>query len=290
MTRRLSDDVARRLERWIVDQGLGPGTQLPTEKVLCERFGVSRAVIREAVSRLKADGCVWTRQGSGAFVAALPGEGSFRLDAGAGEPIAASQELGDVFELRFLMETGAAELAALRRSDDDLVRIEQALWRMDDALASGVGAVDDDDAFHVAIAAATRNRQLERFQVFMGRQLSASRAPTWSPCGLAQGRAHEAQGQHREIFEAIRAGDAAAARAAAARHLVCAAARLGLDPRRWVAGVEREDVVGTVPDRATTGDDAVGDRSAAAMLSTGADDVDVGARVEQLFSVKEKER
>ncbi len=234
---RLSEAVARQIEGWINEQQLASGTQLPTEKSLCERFGVSRAVIREAISRLKADGCVRTRQGSGAYVAARPGQGSFRLvreSAQAAEP--SPDEVSDIFELRFLVESGAAELAARRRTPLDLERMREALARMDAALAAASDAVADDDAFHVAIASATRNPQLERFQVFMGQQFTESRLPTWSPSGHAAGRARAAQVEHLRIYEAIAAGDPAAARAAAAEHLVRAAQRLALDPMRW--GIE----------------------------------------------------
>lgn len=233
---RLSDDVARQLEQWISEQRLAPGTQLPTEKVLCERFGVSRAVIREAISRLKADGCVRTRQGSGAYVSARPGQASFRLLRPTSvAPETLSPEVPDVFELRYLIETGAAELAALRRTPADLERMRGALARMGEALLAFEDALADDDAFHVAIAAATHNPQIERFQVFMGQQMSDSRAPTWSAAGHVAGWARQAQQEHERIFAAIAGGDAAGARGAAAAHLVRAASRLGLDPRRWRA-------------------------------------------------------
>ncbi|AYH42360.1 FCD domain-containing protein [Azoarcus sp. DN11] len=238
---RLSDVVARQLEAWISEQGLKAGAQLPTEKVLCERFGVSRAVIREAISRLKADGCVMTRQGSGAYVAARPGQGSFRLlRAAAGEVptdgAVSDREVSDIFELRYLVEVGAAELAAMRRSPAELERMRAALDRMAAALATGADAHTDDDAFHVAVAAATHNPQIERFQAFMGQQFSDSRAPTWNAEGHHSGRARDSQAEHVRIFEAIVAGDAAAARAAATAHLVGAVQRLGLRERRW-AGV-----------------------------------------------------
>lgn len=233
---RLSVEVADALEAWLRTEGFAPGTQLPTEKVLCERFGVSRPVIREAIARLKADGCVRTRQGSGAFVAARPGEGVFRLPL----PDVLPQDAADVFELRYVVETGAAALAAERRDAADLARIGAALARMRSALANAVDAVVDDDAFHVAIAEATHNRALARFQQFVGQQFSGSRAPTWSPDGHRAGRARDAQCEHERIFEAIAAGDARAARVAAAAHLSGAARRLGLDPARWGALTDEE--------------------------------------------------
>lgn len=231
---RLSDEVAKQLEDWIIHEGFQVGARLPTEKDLCERFGVSRAVIREAISRLKAEGCIRTRQGSGAYLASLPGEGSFRLVV-ADEVVAGRvpRELSDVFEMRLIIETGATELAAIRRTSSDIRRIGQSLERMEQALIAGEDAVAADDEFHVAIAAATHNPQLERFQAFMGHQLSRSRAPTWDGEGHAVGRAGQAQQEHRCIFEAIAAGDPEAARAAASRHVERAAIRLGLDAVRW---------------------------------------------------------
>ncbi|MCC4117050.1 FCD domain-containing protein [Aromatoleum toluclasticum] len=238
---RLSVVVAGQLEAWISEQGLKAGAQLPTEKVLCERFGVSRAVIREAISRLKADGCVMTRQGSGAYVAARPGQVTFRLVRGAAngegteDSAISDREISDIFELRYLVEAGAAELAALRRSPQELERMRAALERMAVALQTGTDAHTDDDAFHVAVAAATHNPQIERFQAFMGQQFSDSRAPTWNEAGHRSGHARDSQAEHVRIFEAIAAGDAAAARAAATAHLAGAVRRLGLDERRWGA-------------------------------------------------------
>lgn len=222
---RLSDRVAREIEGWIADRDLVPGTQLPTEKILCERFGVSRAVVREAISRLKAEGCVETRQGLGAFVAAAPGASSFRLLGGSG---VAASDVADIFELRAMVERGAAELAARRRSAADLARIAAALEEMEQAVRQGGSGAAADDAFHVAIAAASGNRQLERFLTYVGLQFSASRQPTWDVDGHRTGRAAESQAEHRKIFSAIERGDAKAAGEAARAHLDAAAARLGV--------------------------------------------------------------
>lgn len=231
---RLAEVVARELEAWMRGGGLEAGAQLPSEKVLGERFGVSRSVIREAVSRLKADGWVETRQGAGAFVAPPAGRGSFRLIQGG---TGAAETLAHIFELRHLVETGAADLAARRRGPADLARMAAALARMEAALAGTdaeeVAGAQADDEFHVAIAAATGNPMIHRFVEFMGQQFSDSRAPTWDGPGRSSGRALRSQVEHRRLFEAIQAANGAAARAAASAHLQAAAARLGLDTRDW---------------------------------------------------------
>src|SRR5512145_1357854 len=115
--RGLADQLVRAMQARIDAGDLAPGARLPTEHALGERFGVSRAVVREAIARLKADGYVETRQGAGAFVADEPGLASFRLAPdGRVEP----DELGQLFELRAAVEVATARLAAGRRTRADL--------------------------------------------------------------------------------------------------------------------------------------------------------------------------
>lgn len=227
----LSETVSKTIEQWIADGVLAPGVKLPTEKTLSAEFGVSRAVVREAISRLKAEGYVASRQGAGAFVEARPGQASFRLadDVDAADPAA----MVHVFELRYIVETAAAALAARRHSAPDLARMREALQRMDQAVAACSDGAQADDDFHVAIAAATGNPALQRFIRFMGHQFFDSRVPTWSAQGHAAGRAAAAQAGHQRMFEAIAAGDAAGAREAARQHMVEAARRLGIDTKDW---------------------------------------------------------
>ena len=233
----LGEPVAHDLERWIVRAGLAAGDRLPSEKLLCERFGVSRAVIREAIARLKAEGVITTRQGAGAFIAALPGRSSFRFDrlqqASHDERHAA---MAQMFELRYLIERGAAELAAMRRTPADLQRMQAALERMERALVRRTDAAIDDDLFHVAVAEASHNPQLARFLAYMGRQLSDTRVPTWSRTGHAAGWARVAHEEHCRLYSAIERGDAGQARRLAEAHILDAAQRLGLPALPWLAG------------------------------------------------------
>lgn len=223
----LSDQVFRAVEQRIQSGEFAPGDQLPTEKQLAQAFAVSRAVVREAISRLKADGYVATRQGVGAYVSTRPGGASFRFQRDGGLDAAAMRQ---IFELRLLLEVGAAELAARRRTQDDLRRMKIQLDKMSIALERSADASVEDDAFHGAIAAATHNLYVRRFMEFLGHQLSDSRRPTWSGEGHAEGRARAAQREHERLFEAVAAGDALAARRASAEHLLKAADRLGIEP------------------------------------------------------------
>lgn len=223
----LSADIGAALEQRIRSGAYAPGARLPTEMALAAEFGVSRAVVREAVARLKADGLVASRQGSGMSVAARPDSGSFKLAPGA----PAGEALSHIFELRALVETGAAELAARRRTPADLAAMYAALQAMGEAVRQGDDGAEDDDVFHQAIAAATHNPEIRRFVSFLSAQFSESRRPTWDAAGHATGRAAAAQAEHERLYAAIAAGDAAAARQAAAGHLYQAAARVGAAPQ-----------------------------------------------------------
>lgn len=223
---RLSEEVSIALEQRIARGELVPGDQLPTEKVLAETFGVSRAVVREAVARLKADGLIETRQGSGAFVALAPKSLNFRFWQGDGPALV---ELRDIFELRAMIEASVAELAARRRIPEDVAIMARHLQAMDDALADGSDGSEADDDFHLAIASATHNSYAYRLVEFLGRHFSDSRRLAWAGPGRDGALPQEAQAEHRAMFEAIAAGSPTRARRYAQAHLRGAAARVGID-------------------------------------------------------------
>jgi GntR family transcriptional repressor for pyruvate dehydrogenase complex len=223
--RGLADQIVRALQARIETGELAPGARLPTEQALGQRFGVSRAVVREAIARLKADGYVATRQGAGAFVAGEPGRASFRLPA-EGELDAA--ELAQLFELREAVEVATARLAAERRTRADLGAIRRALEDVSRAIDAGTDGVAADGAFHRAIAAATHNAHLQRFVEFLGFHFAETRRPAWTDPGRRARRPHAAQREHERIYAAIARGDARGAERAAANHLRGSAARIGV--------------------------------------------------------------
>lgn len=145
---RLSDEVARQLTAAIRSGEFAPGAPLPSEKELAERFEVSRVVVREAMSRLKSDELIDTRQRLGAFVAAEPGRGLFRL-----EPDPAVKDLHDIFQLRVAVEGAAAGLAAVRASRKAWVKLSGA-YRISQAGAPFHDTLD----FAQAVVAAAPER------------------------------------------------------------------------------------------------------------------------------------
>jgi GntR family transcriptional repressor for pyruvate dehydrogenase complex len=204
-------------------QSFARGGKLPTEAVLAEQFGVSRTVIREAISRLKNEGVVEPRQGSGVFIAAHGAIRPLRID------YAEAVEAGSVLQilaLRRAIEAEVASEAATRRSDADMVSIDAALARIDEAVAVGHDGVAEDVAFHRAIAVATGNPYFLKTLAFLNQYLEAGTVVTRRNEALREDFSREVREEHAAIVAAIRAGDPMAARNAARTHMYNAARRL----------------------------------------------------------------
>lgn len=223
---RLTDQIAEVLAQRIRGGELVPGERLPTEKDMAELFGVSRSVVREAVSMLKYDGLVETRQGSGVFVSSNPNTRSFRIECGLLGGIA---DLRAVFELRGIVESAAAALAAERRDPEDIAILRSHLEAMATDIAAGREGVDADTAFHTAIARAADNAYLLRFAEFLGTALHETIRTARSNSARYPGTPAQVQGEHLAVFEAIAAGDPKAAQRAMRRHIGNAMRRLGLE-------------------------------------------------------------
>jgi GntR family transcriptional repressor for pyruvate dehydrogenase complex len=215
----LAHELIARMTADITSGKLAPGEQLPTEQELIAASGVSRTVVREAVAALRAEGLVVTRQGVGAFVADKTRR-PFRIDLDERRTL---NEMLQVMELRTGIEIEAAGLAAERRTTADRKKIETAYEAIQSAIKRGENGVDEDFAFHVSIASAAGNPQFPRFLEYLGRVIiprqslgvTATRSPAEQKAYL-----EKIQKEHREILDAIRAGDVSQARAAMRRHLL----------------------------------------------------------------------
>lgn len=222
----LTEQVARQLASEIAD-GVHPvGAKLPAGRLLAEQYGVSAAVIREATERLRAQGLIQSRQGSGSTVVSRTGAQGFQVSSG----IAVNREkLASVYELRMELEGGAAALAAVRGSASDLLAMEEALARLQANLEHPEQGVEHDIAFHVAIAAATHNSYYQDLLQYLNLQLRLAVSTARSNSRLQDGLTLAVHQEHVAVFEAIRARDPDRARHAAIGHLRQAASRLQLD-------------------------------------------------------------
>lgn len=223
--RGLPDEIAGVIEREIKSGNIARGERLPTETALAEQFGVSRNVLREALARLKRDGLIDTRQGLGAFVCETPPSLAWRIGT---ENLASQDDLRHVFELRAEVETGAAALAAERRTDGQMDRIRASLSEMAEAISAGGDGVDADAGFHRAIAEASNNPFYRDFMIFLAVSVTQSIAAARQHSAQVEEWTPQAQREHERICDAIAAGDPQAARDAVRAHLTSAAHRLGL--------------------------------------------------------------
>lgn len=216
--------VAAFLSREIESGELNPGARLPTEQELSEKFGVSRNVVREAIAQLRADGMIEARQGIGAFVLAPEQRAAIRIDR---EALKDTHNMQRLFELRCILEAESAALAAARRNQEHLDSIKAALDRMGGEERWEEGSIDADLLFHREIARATGNSYIHTFISFVCEQIrhSIHYARMTNPLhDLVEINV----GEHVRIYEALVAGDPAAAEAAMRAHIVGAANRVGV--------------------------------------------------------------
>jgi GntR family transcriptional regulator, transcriptional repressor for pyruvate dehydrogenase complex len=219
----LSDQVTEALLGRIESGQLKPGEKLPPEVVLAPEFGVSRTVVREAISRLKQEGLVESRQGSGVFVRLKPAINPLKIDDSVLE---SRESVLQIVELRRAIESEAAALAAQRRSRSQLTEIETALHAIDNEVSAGGDGVDADVAFHRSIAQATGNPFFLKTINFLAQYLKAATRATRANEARRVEFMRQVREEHHAILGSIRERDAVSARNAAATHMFNAARRL----------------------------------------------------------------
>lgn len=216
--RSLTAELVERLTSEIREGRLAEGDKLPTEAAIMEAFGVSRTVVREAISRLQAAGLVETRHGVGTFVLAQSDTPTFRISP---DQLGTLRDVIALLELRISVETEAAALAAVRRSEDNLLQMEQALKAFNDAIESGRDAVAADVDFHQEIARSTQNPHFAELMKSLGAGV-IPRSRLGNPIPVEPERLaylRRVNQEHESIFRAIAAQDVDAARAAMRTHL-----------------------------------------------------------------------
>jgi GntR family transcriptional repressor for pyruvate dehydrogenase complex len=228
--RSLSQGVVEQISDTIQQGVLKPGDKLPTESSLMAQHGVSRTVVREAITHLQAAGLVQTRHGIGTFVIE-------RAQAGLGlesENIVTLRDVLAVLELRIGVETETAGLAASRRSQEQADELAAALLEMQQAMAEGRPAVEADKRFHLLIAQSTGNRYFVDILTRLGNafipraRLNTPVLDQDKPAAFLERVSRE----HDDIYRAIERRDPEAARAAMRTHLSNSRERLVEAQRR----------------------------------------------------------
>ncbi|WP_112274258.1 FadR/GntR family transcriptional regulator [Lentzea terrae] len=207
---RLYEQVLERLRAYVSEAGLKAGDKLPAERELAASLGVSRASVKQAIVVLEVQGLVEARHGGGTYLV------RDTLDVEPVEQLVERRKrLPEVLEAREALETKLAELAAERRTDDELADIRDSLDFMRDEIIGGGFGVEGDRRFHAAVTAAAHSSLLADFMKTIAGQITESRNES-----LRQpGRPHRSLAQHTAIYEAIAAGDPKKAAAAMRKHV-----------------------------------------------------------------------
>jgi GntR family transcriptional repressor for pyruvate dehydrogenase complex len=215
---RAYEQAAEQIAARIKEGAWRPGDRLPSERDLAQQLGISRGSTREALRILEAMGWLEIRPGDGTLVRdrhARPDGAGDRLLEGL------SVEVGDLWEVRKLIEPGAAYLAAERCNADELAAIEAVLTSAAELLARGAQteAFQANPDFHMAVAAASGNLMIAHMQrMLVGAEIEATR--TLEHEDRTPEQARKTLAEHRRIFEEVRAGRPREAERAALDHLI----------------------------------------------------------------------
>ncbi len=225
-SRSLAQEVMEDLTTQIRNGAYAPGERLPTEPEVMAQQGVSRTVVREAMSRLQAAGMVETRHGVGTFVLP-PAIEAPSLDLATALTI---RDVLAMLEVRISVETEAAALAAQRRTDEQLVLMRRTVEAFDGSVAAGRSAIDEDFEFHLQIALATQNKYFEEFHRHIGTSTIPRARVAAAELSVEPTRdyLHRVNREHEYILAAITLQDAEGARAAMRMHLTHSRERLRL--------------------------------------------------------------
>lgn len=217
-TRSLTFELVDQLGAEIQNGALISGQKLPTEAAIMARFGVSRTVVREAISKLQAGGLVATKHGIGTFVLLQTDTPAFRINP---NQLSTLHDVVALLELRISVETEAAALAAVRRNESNLRVMQEAMLAFASAIEAGRDAVAADFQFHHEVARATQNKHFADMMNSLGAQ-SIPRARLETTHTLDADRLaylRRVHQEHESILNAIAAQDAESARAAMRTHL-----------------------------------------------------------------------
>ncbi len=209
-------EIAYRLERQILDGSLAPEEKMPSERLLASRFGVSRAIVREALHELQGRGIIETLHGKGSFVSSMvaaPKEDSPLLELFAGHP----RTLYDLLEVREQLEGQAAFLAAQRATQRDRYFITKAYENM--TTSDPLTNARLDHAFHQAVVEASHNPVLVHVLSSLKNLMLMTVQASVANLNPREHFRDMINRQHKRIYKTVLAGQAKAAQRAAMAHV-----------------------------------------------------------------------
>jgi GntR family transcriptional repressor for pyruvate dehydrogenase complex len=210
---RVAEEVADRIRTLILDATFPQGQPLPSERVLTERFGVSRGSIRDALRMLETIGLIETQHGRGTFPRELTVD---RLVAPLASMMTFQHDLQDeLLDVRRMFEPAVARAAATRATDADFADLQRILDAQQRKLKKGQSAIVEDTAFHAALARSTRNRVVVSLMATLNDLLVESRKLALKH----KGRPAKSIEGHEAVVAALRRRDAEGAAQAMYKHI-----------------------------------------------------------------------
>ena len=195
----VQNGIIANIRDWMNYKNLEPGDKIPSERMLSEKFGVSRSNVKEAIQKLEFYGLLVSKPQIGTFVAdidqiAMNGmiEDILRLE----EP-----DFKSLVETRILLELKIVQLAAERRTDEDLKKMKIALEAYSKKVKNGEDAVQEDLLFHLAIAKASDNSTMNTFMLIITPEI-ITKFEEHHLCD--KGLAFKGIQEHQDIFDAIK--------------------------------------------------------------------------------------
>ncbi|HHY94586.1 MAG TPA: FadR family transcriptional regulator [Firmicutes bacterium] len=237
----LYEEIARRIREHVQQNGMVPGSKLPSERDLAYQLGVSRNSVREALRILELQGLVTVRSGGGTFVSAVYTDGV----SGLAEDVDAEPgTLLELQEVRRMFEVEAARLAALRAEAGDFARMEELVAATYEKAVRGRDVLQEDLAFHGAVVKATKNHVMERmYDTIVDLLIEVRKA------GLSRSSSKEVAVQHEKVLSGIKSRNLQTAAQFMLEHLTSVEAgirnKFGLEAeertQRQVAGVVAQE-------------------------------------------------
>ncbi|MGP1990936.1 FadR/GntR family transcriptional regulator [Zobellia laminariae] len=163
--REIQNGIISKIRDLINYKNLEPGDKLPAERVLSEKFDVSRTSVREAIQKLEFYGILNSKPQSGTFISNI---GQVAMN-GMIDDITSleEQDFVSLVETRILLELKTVKLAAIRRTDEDLERIKFALDAYNKKMISGKDCLEEDLLFHLAVASASKNSTMNTLMLLI---------------------------------------------------------------------------------------------------------------------------
>ncbi len=194
----IQNKVISNIKELINFKNLEPGDKLPSERMLSDKFEVSRGVVREALQKLEFYGLLKSKPQSGTFIANI---GVIAMNGMIDDILRLEdQDFKSLVETRILLELKTSRLAATRRTDEDLILMKSALTAYSEKVLNGEDAVQEDLLFHLAIAKASGNSTMNNFMLMITPEIITN-FETYHVCD--KGLAQQGIKEHKAIYDAI---------------------------------------------------------------------------------------